>query len=37
MIQKNNKLFHEKVIKNYISMIIEKLVNVFNEFVKKIK
>ena len=37
MIQENNKFFYEKIIKNYISMIIEKLVNVFNEFVKKIK
>ena len=37
MIRKNNKFFHEKIIKNYISMIIERLVNVFNEFVKKIK
>ena len=37
MIQKNNKLFHEKIIKNYINMIIERLVNTFNKFVKKIK
>ena len=37
MIEKNNKFFHEKIIKNYISMIIERLVNAFNEFVKKIK
>ena len=37
MIRKNNRFFHKKIIKNYISMIIEKLVNVFNEFVKKIK
>ena len=37
IIQKNNKFFHLKIIKSYISMIIEKLVNVFNEFVKKIK
>ena len=37
MIRKNNKFFHEKIIKSYISMIIERLVNAFNEFVKKIK
>ena len=37
MIQKNNRFFHEKIIKNYINMIIERLVNAFNKFVKKIK
>ena len=37
MIQKNNKFFHEKTIKSYINMIIKKLVNVFNKFIKKIK
>ena len=37
MIWKNNRFFHKKIIKNYINMIIERLVNVFNEFVKKIK
>ena len=37
MIRENNKFFHEKIIKSYISMIIEKLVNAFNEFVNKIK
>ena len=37
MIRKNNRFFHEKIIKNYINMIIEKLVNAFDEFVKKIK
>ena len=37
MIRKNNRFFHEKIIKNYISMIIERLVNVFDEFVNKIK
>ena len=37
MIRKNNKFFHEKIIKSYINMIIEKLVNAFNEFVNKIK
>ena len=37
MIRKNNRFFHEKIIKSYISMIIEKLVNAFNKFVKKIK
>ena len=37
IIQKNNKFFHEKIIKSYISIIIERPVNVFNEFVKKIK
>ena len=35
MIQENNKFFHKKIMKSYISMIIERLVNVFNEFVKK--
>ena len=34
---KNNRFFHKKIIKSYISMIIERLVNAFNEFVKKIK
>ena len=37
MIRKNNRFFYEKIIKSYINMIIEKLVNAFNEFVKKIK
>ena len=37
MIQKNNQFFHEKIIKNYISMIIKRFVNTFNEFVKRIK
>ena len=37
MIQKNNKFFYEKIIKSYINMIIEKLVNAFNEFVKENK
>ena len=37
MIQENNRFFHEKIIKSYISMIIERFVNAFNEFVKKIK
>ena len=37
MIRKNNKFFHEKIIKSYISMITEKLVNAFNEFVNRIK
>ena len=37
MIRKNNRFFYEKIIKNYISMIIKKLVNAFDEFVKKIK
>ena len=37
MIQENNRFFHRKIIKNYISMIIERLVNAFNEFVKRIK
>ena len=37
MIQKNNRIFHEKIIKNYINMIIEILVNTFDKFVKKIK
>ena len=37
MIWENNKFFHEKIIKSYINMIIERLVNVFDEFVKRIK
>ena len=37
MIRENNKFFHEKIIKGYISMIIERLVNVFDEFVNRIK
>ena len=37
MIRENNKFFHEKIIKNYISMIIERLVNAFDEFVNRIK
>ena len=37
MIRENNKFIYEKIIKSYINMIIEKLVNTFNEFVKKIK
>ena len=37
MIQENNRFFYEKIIKSYISMIIERLVNAFNEFVKRIK
>ena len=37
MIRENNRFFHEKIIKNYISMIIERLVNAFDEFVNRIK
>ena len=37
IIRKNNNFFHEKIIKSYISMIIKRLVNAFNEFVKRIK
>ena len=37
MIRENNRFFHEKIIKNYISMTTERLVNVFDEFVKRIK
>ena len=37
MIRENNRFFHEKIIKSYISMIIERLVNAFDEFVNKIK
>ena len=37
MIQKNNRFFHEKIIKSYINMTIKRLVNAFNEFVNKIK
>ena len=37
VIRKNNRFFHEKIIKNYISMIIERLVNAFDEFVNRIK
>ena len=36
MIRENNKFFYEKIIKSY-SMIIERLVNSFNEFVKRVK
>ena len=37
MIRKNNRFFHEKIIKSYISMTIERLVNAFDEFVNRIK
>ena len=37
MIRKNNRFFHEEIIKSYISIIIERLVNAFNEFVNRIK
>ena len=37
MIRENSKFFYEKIIKSYINMIIEKFVNAFNKFVKKIK
>ena len=37
IIRENNRFFYEKIIKSYISMIIKKLVNTFDEFVKKIK
>ena len=37
MIRENNKFFHEKIIKNYINIIIERFVNVFKKFIKKIK
>ena len=37
MIQENNNFFYKKIIKSYINMIIEKLVNAFDEFVKRIK
>ena len=37
MIRENNRFFHKKIIKSYISMIIERLVNAFDEFVKRIK
>ena len=37
MIQKNNKFFYKKIIKNYISIITERFVNAFNKFVKRIK
>ena len=30
MIRKNNRFFHEKIIKNHINMIIERLVNTFD-------
>ena len=36
VIRKNNRFFHKKIIKNYISMIIERLVNAFNEFMKNL-
>ena len=37
MIRENNRFFHEEIIKSYINMIIERLVNAFDEFVKRIK
>ena len=37
MIRKNNRFFYKKIIKSYISMIIKKLVNAFNKFVKRLK
>ena len=37
IIRENNRFFHEKIIKSYINMIIERLVNTFNEFVNRIK
>ena len=37
VIRENNRFFHEEIIKSYISMIIERLVNAFNEFVNRIK
>ena len=37
VIRENNKFFHEKIIKSYISMIIERLVNAFDEFMNRIK
>ena len=37
MIRKNNRFFHEKIIKSYIKMTIERLVSAFDKFVKKIK
>ena len=37
IIGKNNRFFYEIIIKSYISMIIERLVNTFDEFVRRIK
>ena len=37
MIRKNNRFFYKKIIRSYINMIIERFVNAFDEFVKKIK
>ena len=37
VIRKNNSFFHKKIIKSYINMIIERFVNAFNEFMKRIK
>ena len=37
MIWENNRFFHKKIIKSYISMIIERFVNAFDKFVKRIK
>ena len=37
MIRENDRFFHEKIFKNYISIIIERLVNAFDEFVNRIK
>ena len=37
MIRENNRFFHEKIIKSYISMTIESFVHAFDEFIRKIK
>ena len=37
MIRENNRFFVEKIIRSYINMIIKRLVNIFDKFVKKIK
>ena len=35
--QENNKFFHEKTIRNYVGMITERLINIFDDFLKKIR
>ena len=37
MRRENNKFFKKKIIKNYIDIITERLINVFNDFLKKFK
>ena len=37
MRRENNKFFKKKIIKNYINIITERLINVFDNFLKKLK